>query len=450
MRVDATKRGRTPVRTTRARFVTEIECPPPLDNPQIRMIRLPGIRDGRGRGRSRVRLVDDLLVTEGRALKHVQVREYVRALVVRGGPGLDRAVRARARAPLRRRPHDGAPGDGRARRRGTARADPRPRDVRGPAAARGQPGDVVQRGDGAPRPARRVADPAGPPRAGRPGGGPRAEPQRGRRGDPLAPAAPRRRRPDVHRGRLPQRGPDPRLPAERHADQPVRRARARAGCARPGPRTRSTPTPPRDEEAGCSRSRPARRCCGTRVGRWPATRSSRCRARSTAPTGSRCGCSWARRAERLRAPSAATAPAGLLAHPDRVRPAEVGLDVERVHRRVPQVRQTGQRPTDSNSASCTSWATSPATYTSPSGHCSAHHLRWETASSRAETAAGGRVVAGLEVGEHPGAGVEQQGVVHDPHHARGPTAGGDRPRAARAITAGCRPRVGAWARRCSR
>ena len=40
-----------------------------------------------------------------------------------------------------------------------------------------------------------------------------------------------------------------------------------------------------------------------------------------------------------------------------------------------QARQSGQRPTVSKSASCTSWATSPATYTSPSGHCSAHHLR---------------------------------------------------------------------------
>ena len=31
--------------------------------------------------------------------------------------------------------------------------------------------------------------------------------------------------PDVHRGRLPQRGADPRLPADRDAHQPVRRAR---------------------------------------------------------------------------------------------------------------------------------------------------------------------------------------------------------------------------------
>ena len=53
-----------------------------------------------------------------------------------------------------------------------------------------------------------------------------------------------------------------------------------------------------------------------------------------------------------------------------------------------QLTHTGQRPMVSKSASCTSWATRPATYCSPSGHCSAHQVRCDIASSSAETASG--------------------------------------------------------------
>ena len=46
---------------------------------------------------------------------------------------------------------------------------------------------------------------------------------------------------------------------------------------------------PRRTRPSTSRSRPASRCCGTRAAAWTARRSSRSRARSSAPTASRSG-----------------------------------------------------------------------------------------------------------------------------------------------------------------
>ena len=218
-----------------------------------------------------------------------------------------------------------------------------------------------------------VADPARPPRAGRPGRGPRAEHHRGRRGHPLEAAAPRRRQPDVHRGRLPQRGAAPRLPAERDAHQPVRRARAARGLRPTWAEDSINADAASDEEAGLLEVEPGapvlrhsrRALAGEKVVEVSRIGLPR---RPVHPLGA----ARARRAE-PGLPSAGDRVAGLLADPHRVGPAEVGLDVAARAPGRAQVRQSGQRPTVSNSASCTSWATSPATYTSPSGHCSAHH-----------------------------------------------------------------------------
>ncbi len=160
--------------------------------------------------------------------------------------------------------------------------------------------------------------------------------------------------PDVHRGRLPQRGADSRLPAERHADQPVRRARVARPAAdlgrglhhrRPGQRRGGRDARDRRGQSPCS---------GSRAGLCRARRSWRCRARSTVPTASRCGCSWVKRACRARpraAPgvrSRALTPRRPRPDPDRRGPAGCAA---RAPVTSPQVRHTGQRPTVSNNAS---------------------------------------------------------------------------------------------------
>ena len=120
---------------------------------------------------------------------------------------------------------------------GHARAGPRPRHLRRPPAARHRPAPGVHRGDDRTRAARGVADAAGPPRPGRSRRRPGPRDHRGRPRHPLEAAAPRRRVADVPRGRLPQRGADPRLPAERDAHQPLRRPRPARAPAQPRPRT---------------------------------------------------------------------------------------------------------------------------------------------------------------------------------------------------------------------
>ena len=239
---------------------------------------------------------------ESRALKHVAGARVRPHAGLRDGARFAGAVRAGAGPPVRRRPDDGAPGDGRPGRRGAARADPRQGHLRRPPAAR-RPArsPASQRGDEPPRPPRRVPDAPRPPRAGRSRRRPGAQHLRGRRGHPLEAAAPRRRRPDVPRGRLPQRGAAPGLPAERDADQPLRGARA----------ARAAPTWAEDSVTAdvCSPTRPSpwsrcptRSCCGTAAAPCSATRWSRCRAACSARTGSRSTCSWARTAvARLRA-----------------------------------------------------------------------------------------------------------------------------------------------------
>ena len=100
------------------------------------------------------------------------------------------------------------------------------------------------------------------------------------------------------------------------------------------------------EEAEQPRGRRrAPRCSGTRGAAWPARRSSRCRARSTGPTASPCGCRSAPRAELTRlapeVPERGDDVAALLADPHRVGAAEVRLDVEHVQR---SVRRSRGRP----------------------------------------------------------------------------------------------------------
>ena len=423
-----------------------IRYPPERAVAGISRQKSPNVGDGTGPSPPTLPSVDELLVTEGRALKHVQVREYVRTLVTGAAPGSpapsERELVHRfgvARMTVRQA-MDALVVEGLLERipgRGT---------FVGPPAARREQIDQLHRGDGATRPAGRVADPPRASGAGRTRRRPRPEPHRGRRRHPLAPAAPRRRRTDVRRGRLPQRGADPRLPAERDADQPVRRA----GVARPAPdlgRGLDQRRRRRDEdEASCSRSTPGAPVLRhSRRGLWRARRSSRSRAPSTGPTATRCGSRWARRAD---APASDSQPAerrddvaGLLAHPHRVGAAEVGLDVERVHGRVgsPQSWHSGQRPTVSNSASCTSWATSPATYSSPSGHCSAHHLRWATASSRADTAAAVGLLDGPGGRRAPGHARRTAGRCPCPHHAPGSKWRGSDVDAAGSYSAGMGP-----------
>src|SRR4051794_21600449 len=53
-----------------------------------------------------------------------------------------------------------------------------------------------------------------------------------------------------------------------------------------------------------------------------------------------------------------------------------------------QAWHNGHRPTSSRRASCTSWATSPATYCFPSSHCEAHQRRVVTEASSADTVIG--------------------------------------------------------------
>ncbi len=156
----------------------------------------------------------------------------VRALLVSG-----MSARARRHRPsaswcaVRRRPDDRAPGDGRAGGRGAARADPGKGTFVAPRRGVGRlitsyTEEMARRGHAGRVPtllARREQAGPGVARA--------LNITEGDAGHPLEAAAPRRRRPDVHRGRLPQRGAAARLPAERHADQPLRRPRA----ARPAP-----------------------------------------------------------------------------------------------------------------------------------------------------------------------------------------------------------------------
>ena len=113
-----------------------------------------------------------------------------------------------------------------------------------------------------------------------------------------------------------------------------------------------------------------------------------------------------------------------------------------MHRARPRSRGTpasGRR--SSKSASCTSWATSPATYTSPSGHCSAHHLR----SDDGVLEGGDRRRASRGCGpggrRAPGRGPRTAGPLSTPPSCPAPQ--GRPRRAPRPV--GRRPTVAAWA-----
>ena len=339
-------------------------------------------------GRSSLADMTEVLVKDSRALKHVQVREYVRSLVSGMAPGSPAPSERELVAPVRRRPDDRAPGDGRAGRRGAARADPRQGHVRGPPAPYRELDHQLHRGDDPPRPARRVARPCWPaasrPAPASPGRSTSPRATRSSTGSGCAaPTAPRcaSRTPTSTRcccpgflqsgmptslyDALEQRGLRPTWAEDSVTADVCHRRRGRAAW-------RSTPGAVvlRHSRRALHR-RQGRRGVAQRLPRRPVHPLGAARARTTRPSAG----------QRL-APSGADHVAGLLAHPHRVRAAEVGLDVERVlrSRRSRGTAATGRRC--SNSASCTSWATSPATYTWPSGHWSAHHSRADTASSR--------------------------------------------------------------------
>ena len=323
---------------------------------------------------------------QGRAaLKHVQVREYVRALVAGMAPGSPAPSERElvhqfgvARMTVRQA-MDALVVEGLLERipgKGTFVARPR----RTASSITSFTEEMARRGllpESQTLLARREQAGPGVARA--------LEPHRGRRGHPLEAAAPRRRR-----ARCASRTPTSTrccCPASCRAGcRPACTTRSSsAACARPGPRTPSPPTSATAEEAEPPRGRCRRpACCGTRVARWSATRSSRSRGASSAPTGSRSGSSSARtaihpamlrpaasRRSSLRSRAVAVVAvsradrrplaavsiarrarplqevrrrtsrrgrqggdhvAGLLADPHRVGSAEVGLDVERVLR----------------------------------------------------------------------------------------------------------------------
>ena len=322
---------------------------------------------------------------EGRALKHVQVREYVRSLVAGAAPGSpapsERELVQRfgvARMTVRQA-MDALVGEGLLERipgRGTFVARPRRTASRLTSFTE----EMARRGmlaESQTLLARREQAGPGVARA--------LNVTRGRRGHPLAPTAPRRRAPmcveDAYLNEV-------LIPGFLQSGMPTSLYDALAARGlRPTWAEDSINADVANRRGGraASRSRPAPRCCGTRGAAWPARRSSRCRGRSTAPTASRCGCSSARRTRAHRAGRRRRrSPRRPTPGPGRRGPA--GCTARAAGRRSPQSRQTGHRPTFSMRASCTSWATSPATYCAPSGHCSAHHLRCSTASSSAETA----------------------------------------------------------------
>ena len=223
--------------------------------------------------------------------KHVQVREYVRDLLEGAEPGTPAPVRARAGAPLRRRPDDRAPGARRAGRRGSARAHPRPGHLRRQQPARARSPRLTgfteeMRRAGCTPGSRTPARPDGVRRAR---GGPGAGDRRGRPGDPLAAAAQRRRCSDVRRGRLPRRraacpGCSSTCPSRSTTSSSAATSRP------PGARTPSTPASPPSPRPSCSASPPATRCSGWPGAPSPSRSPSRSRARPTAPTASPCGC----------------------------------------------------------------------------------------------------------------------------------------------------------------
>ena len=93
----------------------------------------------------------------------------------------------------------------------------------------------------------------------------------------------------------------------------------------------------------------------------------------------------------------------------------------------PQSRQTGQRPTVSKSASWTSWATSPATYSCALGPLLGPPLALrDRVLERARPPPAVAWLRACEVGQHAGPRVEQQGVVHPPIMPRGQGGGSAR------------------------
>ena len=197
-------------------------------------------------------------------------------------------------APVRRRPDDGAPGHGRAGRRGPARADPRPGHVRRPAAPPGRPADQLHRGHGRRGMLAGVPDAPGPPRAGRPGRRPRAgHHRRATRSSTgsgcAAPTAAPMCIEDAYLNEVLLPG----FLQSGDAHQPVRRARAPAACVPTWAEDSITADGADAEEAELLELRPAPRCCVTPAGRWPATSRSRSPAPSTAPTATPSRCSSA-------------------------------------------------------------------------------------------------------------------------------------------------------------
>ena len=250
-------------------------------------------------------------------------------------------IRTRPRRALRRRPDDGPTSPGRVGGRGSAPALPRPRDVRGTAPSAAEPDRELHRGHGRPRHRRREPHPGR--RAGQGACGrcarPRSRPSRA--GAALAPPAARRRQPGLPLRRLP----------ERHRSCPDCSTvpTCPTACTTSSPRAGRRPTWAEDslsagvatpdeaalleceEGAVVIRAHPPRALGGPADRDLP-QRLPRRPAHRLVP---------ARRLIRPCDPSARPQPAesgndyaGLVAHPRRVRTAEVRLDVECVQGRV--------------------------------------------------------------------------------------------------------------------
>ena len=186
------------------------------------------------------------------ALKHVQVREYVRSLVA-GMSRIAGPLGARARGPVRRGPDDRAPGDGRAGRRGAPGAHPRQGHLRGPRRGWGERSPATPRrwpGAGCSPEShtllarREQAGPAWPARST----SPRVTPSSTGSGCAV-PTAPRcaSRTPTSTRSCCPA---SCRAGCPRASTTPS----TSAACDRPGPRTPSTPTLPPPTRRPSSRS----------------------------------------------------------------------------------------------------------------------------------------------------------------------------------------------------
>ena len=384
------------------------------------------------------------MVGEGRTLKHVQVREYVRDACQGRGAGITGAVRARAGAPLRGRPDDGAPGDGRARRRGSARADPR-------AAARSSPTRAARSG-------RLIGYTEEMARRGLLAESQTLLARREQAGPGVARALSITEGDAViHWKRLRRADGVPMciedaylnevlIPGFLQSGMPTSlydALESRAACGRPGPRTPSPPTWPTPRRPGCSRSSPAPPCSVSRAARCAGDKVvevSRSVYRADRFT------MWVQLGqEALSSPQRRDrrAPTPRTPRPGPARRGRAGC-AARARGASSQSRHTGHRPAALEQRVLHVLGDQPGDVRLALGPLLGPPLAvGSTASSRARPRRGGARLRAWRSASTASRASNSRAVSIDLHHARAPQASPTRRRR-------LRPTVGAWRRRSSR